>query len=163
MNKSLSSVNLSLELHVASTFWLGSGTSGTFSVHLFCPAIYEFERPALENGHTLVQRTEIFSGKFSVKVFLKLGNPFQVPSGCKLNHISLCFIQISTKSPAKLLIPFRESTVFFEVIAVVLGCSVNFNITKISIKTASVCRLFFSCDYGYNYILRKIHSETSEV
>ena len=165
MNKSLSYVNLGLELHVASTFWLGSGTSGTFSVHLFCPAIYELERPAWENGHTLVQRTEIFSWKFSVKVFLKLGNPFQVPSGCKLNHISLCFIQASTKSPAKLLIPFRESTVFFvvEIIAVVLGCSVNFKITEISIKTASVCRLSVTLDYSYNYILRTIHSETSEV
>ena len=108
-------------------------------------------------------RTDICSCKISAKVSLMLDNPFLVPSRCKLNHISLCFIQISTKSPAKLLIPFRESTVFFEVIAVVLGCSVNFNITKISIKTASVCRLFFSCDYGYNYILRKIHSETSEV
>ena len=108
-------------------------------------------------------RTDICSCKISAKVSLMLDNPFLVPSLCKLNHISLCFIQISTKSPAKLLIPFRESTVFFEVIAVVLGCSVNFNITKISIKTASVCRLFFSCDYGYNYILRKIHSETSEV
>ena len=162
MNKSLSYVNLSLEFHVVSTFWLGFDTSGTFSLHFAQPS-YELERPALENAHTLVQRTDIFSCKFSVKVSLMLDNPFLVPSRCKLNHISLCFIQISTKSPAKLLIPFRESTVFFEVIAVVLGCSVNFNITKISIKTASVCRLFFSCDYGYNYILRKIHSETSEV
>ena len=33
MNKSLSYVNLSLELHVVSTFWLGSDTSGTFSLH----------------------------------------------------------------------------------------------------------------------------------
>ena len=73
-----------------------------------------------------------------------LGNPFLVPSRCKLNHISLCFIQISTKSPAKLLIPFRESTVFLEVIPGVLGRSVKFqhNI-KISIKTAHVSRLLF--------------------
>ena len=34
----------------------------------------------------------------SVKVSLMLDNPFLVPSICKLNHISLCFIQISTKS-----------------------------------------------------------------
>ena len=112
MNKSLTYVNLSLELHVFSTFSLGSDTSGTFSLHLFCPAIYRLERPALENDHTLVQRTDIFSCKFSVKVFLKLDNPFLVPSRCKLNHIRLCFIQISTKSPAKLLTPFRESTIF---------------------------------------------------
>ena len=114
MNKSLSYVNLSLELHVVSTFWLWSDTSGTFSLHLFCPAIiqsYELERPALENAHALVQRTDIFSSKFSIKVSLMLGNPFLVLSVCKVNHISLYFIQISTKSPAKLLIPFRESTV----------------------------------------------------
>ena len=90
----------------------------------------ELERPALENSHTLVQRTDIFSCKFSVNVSLMLDNPFLVPSLCRLNHIRLCFIQISTKSPAKLLIPFRESTVFFfEVIPGVLSCSVNFNIT----------------------------------
>ena len=58
-------------------------------------------------------RSDICSSKFSVKVSLMLDNPFLVPSRCKLNHISLCFIQISTKSPAKLLIPFRESTVFW--------------------------------------------------
>ena len=44
MNKSLS---LSLELHVVSTFGLGSDTSGTFSVH-FTPPSYELERPALK-------------------------------------------------------------------------------------------------------------------
>ena len=128
MNKSLSYVNLSLELHVASTFCLGSDT-GTFSLQLFCPAMYELERPALENAHTLVQRTDIFCCKFSVKVFLKLGNPFPVPCRCKLNHISLCFIQIRIKSPAKLFIPFRESTIFVEAIPSVLGRPVNFNIT----------------------------------
>ena len=108
----------------------------------FAQPSYEHERPALENAHTLVQRTDIFSCKFSAKVSLMLGNPFL----CKLNHINLCFIQISTKSPAKLLIPFRESTVFFEVIPVVLGRSVNFNI-KISTKTARVSRLSVPCDY----------------
>ena len=96
----------------------------------FAQPSYELERPALENVHTLVQRTDIFSSKFSAKVSLMLENPFLVSSLCKLNHIRLCFVQISTKSPAKLLIPFRESTVFFEVIPGVLGRSVNFNITK---------------------------------
>ena len=74
-------------------------------------------------------KTDICSCKFSAKVSLTLDNPFLVPSLYKLNHISLCFIQISTKSPAKLLIPFRESTVFFKAIPGVLGHSVNFNIT----------------------------------
>ena len=39
-----------------------------------------------------------------------------------------------------------ESYVFFEVIPGVLGRSVNFNITEISIKTARASRLFVSCD-----------------
>ena len=73
-------------------------------------------------------RTDICSYKFSAKVSLMLDNPFLVPTLCKLNQISLCCIQISTKLPAKLLIFFRESNVFFKLILGVLGRSVNFNI-----------------------------------
>ena len=151
MNRSLSYVNLSLELHVVSPFWLGSDTSGTFSLHLFCPAIYELERPALENGHTLVQRTDIFSCKFSVKVSLMLENPFLVPSLCKLNHISVCFIQISTKITCKQLIHFRESHVFFELIPDVLGWSLNFNITyRFLLRRAVFPDYPFPCDYAHH-------------
>ena len=86
MNKSLS---LSLELHVVSTFWLGSDTSGTFSLHFAQPS-YELERPAFNTGrcsyYTLC-RTDICSCKLSEKVSLILGNPFLVPSLCKLNHM----------------------------------------------------------------------------
>ena len=85
----------------------------------FAQPSYKLERPGLEDAHTLVQRTDIFSCEFSAKVFSMLENHFLVPSLCKLNHISLCFIQISTKSPAKLLTPNSESNVFlffFEVI-----------------------------------------------
>ena len=95
----------------------------------FAQPSYELERRALEDAHTLVQRTDICSCKLSANVSLMLDNLFLVPSLCKLNHISFCFIQISTKSPAKLLIPFRESNVFFEIIPGILGLSVNFNIT----------------------------------
>ena len=77
-----------------------------------------------------------------------LDNSILVRSLCKLNHISLCFIQISTKSPAKLLIPSGKA-LFFLSHPRCLGRSVNFNITKISIKTARVSRLSVSCDYGY--------------
>ena len=49
MNKSLSYENLSLELHVVSTFSLGSDTSGPFSLHFAQPS-YKFERPALKTG-----------------------------------------------------------------------------------------------------------------
>ena len=120
----------------------------------FAQPSYELERPALENAHTLVQRIDIFSCKFFVKVCLMLDNPFLVPSPCKCNHISLCFIQISTKSPAKLLIPFRENTVSFWSHPWCFGPLGKFqhNI-KISIKTARVSRLSASCELWYNRIL----------
>ena len=89
-----------------------------------------------------------------------LQNPFLVPSLCKLNHISCCFIQISTKSPAKLLFPFRESTCFFWIHPGVLGRSVNFSIIKISIKMARVSRLSVSCDYDYNQICKWLYVNT---
>ena len=62
-----------------------------------------------KNAHTWCRELTFLAAKAS----LMLGNPFLVPSLYKLNHISLCFIQISTKSSAKLHIPFRESTVIF--------------------------------------------------
>ena len=92
-------------------------------------------------------RTDICSCKLSAKVSLMLDNPFPVASLCKLNHISVCFIQVSTKITCKQLIPFRESNVVFKVIPDVLGHSVKLNITKISIKTARVSSLSVSCDY----------------
>ena len=130
-------MNNSLSLsYVVSTFWLGSDTS------------FELERPALENAGTLVQRTDIFSCKYSAKVPLMLENPFLVPSLCKLNQIGLCFIQISTKSPAKLLIPFRESTVFLKSSRCFGPLGKFQHNIKISIKTTRVSRLSVSCDYG---------------
>ena len=92
-------------------------------------------------------RTDICSCKLSAKVSLMLDNPFPVASLCKLNHISVCFIQVSTKITCKQLIPFRESNVVFKVIPDVLGHSVKLNITKISIKTTRVSSLSVSCDY----------------
>ena len=125
MNKSLNYVNLSLEFeHID---W--DLTHQVLFLYIYFAKPYELERPALENAHTLVQRTDIFSSKFSAKVSLMLDNPFLVPSLCKLNYVSFCFIQISARSPAKLLILFRENTVYFEIIPGVLGRSVNFNMT----------------------------------
>ena len=116
----------------------------------FAQPSYELERPALENAHTLVQRTDIFSCKFSVKVSLMLENPFLVPSLCKLNHISLYFIQISTKSPAKLLTSFGESSFFLSHPQCFRPLGKFQHNMKISIKTAHVSRLFVSCDYDVN-------------
>ena len=102
-------------------------------------------RPALENAHTLVQRTDIFSCKFSAKVSLMLGNPFLVPSLCKLNHISLCFIQISTKSAYSL----QGKQCFFWSHPQCFGPLGKFqHKLKISINTTHVSRLAVSCDYG---------------
>ena len=115
----------------------------------FAQPSYELERPALENAHTLVQRTDIFSCKFSVKVSLMLDNSFLVPSLYKLNHISLCFIQITTKSPAKLLFSLQGKHCFFWGHPRCFGPLGKFqhNI-KISIKTALVPRLSVSCGYA---------------
>ena len=139
MNKFLSYVNLSLELHVVSTFWLGSDTSGTFSLH-FAQLI-------------LWCRTDICSSKFSAKVSLILDNPFLVPSLCKLNHISLCFIQISTKSLANCLFPSGKAMFFWSHSRCFgpLG-KFQYNI-KISLKTARVSRLFVSGDYDIKQYL----------
>ena len=115
----------------------------------FTQPSYEHERPALENGHTVAQRTDIFSWKVSVKVSLMLDNPFLVPSRCKLNHIILCFIQIITKWPANLLIPFRESTVFWSHPRCFKPLGKFQYKIKISAKTARVYRLSISYDYDY--------------
>ena len=48
MNKSFSSVNLNMELHVVSTFWLESDTSGTFSFYVTQPSLKRQETPALK-------------------------------------------------------------------------------------------------------------------
>ena len=85
-------------------------------------------------------RTDICSCKFSEKVSLMLDNPFLVPSLCKLNHISLFFIQISTKSAYSL----QGKQCFFWSHPRCFGPLGKFqhNI-KISIKTTRVSRLSF--------------------
>ena len=150
MNKSLSYVNLSLKLHVVSPFWLGSDTSDTFSLYFAQPSYELLERPALRM-HILWCRTDICSCKLCAKVSLVLDNPFPVPSLCKLNHISICFILISTKISCKQLNPLRESHVFFEVMPGVLGRSVNFNLTQRFLLRRPVFPdyLSYSCDFMF--------------
>ena len=100
--------------------------------------------------HILWCRTDICSCKLSAKVSLMLGNQFPVPSLCKLNHISVCFIQISTKITYKQLIPFMESHLFFEVIPGVLGRSVNFNATQRFLLKRPVFPYYLSISYDYD-------------
>ena len=104
--------------------------------------------------HILWCRTGICNCKLSAKVSLMLDNPFPVPSFCKLKHISVSFIQISTRSTCKQLIPFRESHVFFEVILDVLGRQVNFNIKQRFILRRPVFPDYLpvSCDYDQKKI-----------
>ena len=93
-------------------------------------------------------RTDISSCKPSAKVSLMLDNPFLVPSLCKLKHISVCFIHISTKSAYSLLV----KPCFFWSHPQCFGPLGKFqhNI-KISIKTARVSRLSVSYDYVFIY------------
>ena len=113
----------------------------------FCPAIIWTWETSIEDWKMLIRwcRTDICSCKLSAKVSLMLDNPFLVPSLCKLNHISVCFIQISTKSAYSLV----ESNFFFWSHPQCFGPLGKFqrNI-KISIKTARVSRLSVSYDYA---------------
>ena len=127
MSKSLSSINLSLELHVVSTFWLESDTSGIFSLY-FVQSSLKLERPALKI-RILWCRTDSCSWKLSAKVSLMLDDPFPVSFLCKLKHTSVHFIQKSMKITSQQLIPFRESHIFSKVIPGVLSRLVNFKIT----------------------------------
>ena len=111
-------------------------------------------------------RTDICSCKLSSKVSLKLDNPFLVVSLCKLNHISLCLIQISTKSPAKLLILYslQGKHCFFKSHPRCFGTLGKFqNNIRISIKTAHVSRLSVSFDYGLNQAVCNFQSMKSPV
>ena len=93
-------------------------------------------------------RTDTCSSKFSAKVSLMLDNPFVVPSLCKLNHISVCFIQISTKSPANSLFPSGKAMFFWSHPRCFGPLGKFQHSIKISIKTAHVS----SCDYALNKI-----------
>ena len=92
-------------------------------------------------------RTDICSFKFSAKVSVILYNLFLVPSLCKLNHISLCFIHISTKSPANCLFPSGKAIFFFCYHPWCFGPLSKFqhNI-KVSLNMARVSSLSVSCD-----------------
>ena len=91
-------------------------------------------------------RTDICSCKISAQVSLMSEKPFIVPSLCKLNHISLCFNQISTKSAYSL-----QGKQFFLKSPRCFGPLGKFQYNiKISIKTARVSRLSVSYDYGFS-------------
>ena len=114
-----------------------------YFVFTFYPAIIRTWETSIEDWKMLILwcRTNICSCKLFPKVSLMLDNPFLVPSLCILNHISVCFIQISTKSPAKSLFP----SMFFLKSSLVIWVA-RHNI-KISIKTAHVFGLYVSYDH----------------
>ena len=78
-----------------------------------------------------------------------LYNPLLVPYLCRLNHISVCFNQISTKSPANSLFSLQGRQCFFWSHLRCFGplCKFQHNI-KISIKMTRVSRLSVFYDYG---------------
>ena len=96
-------------------------------------------------------RTDICSCKLSAKVFLMLDNPFLVPSLCKLNHISVCFIQISTKSLANSLFPSGKAMFFWSHSRCFGPFGKYPHNIKVSIKTARVSRLSVSCELYLNW------------
>ena len=153
MNKLLSYAKLSFELHVVSTFWLGSDTSGAFSLY-FAPPSYIIERPALKTRRCTYFGAELtFVAAHFMWVFLMLDNPFPVPSHCKLSYISVCFIQISTKNANSLFPP--EKTTFFWSDPRSFGLFGKFQDTiKIYIKTARVSRLSFSFLWLWSHQLK---------
>ena len=97
-------------------------------LYFFPAIIWTWETSTTWEMHILWCRTADCSNKLFVKVSLMLDNPFPVVSLCKLNHISVCFIEIIKKITYKQLVPFRESHMFFEVIPGVLVHSITFNI-----------------------------------
>ena len=105
-------------------------------------------------------RTDIIcSCKVSAKVSLMLDNPFPVSSLCNLNHISLCFIQISIKSPANCLFPSGKAMFFWSHPRCFGPLGKFQHNIKISIKTARVSRLSASCDYGYTDFISSIFNK----
>ena len=103
----------------------------------------ELERPALKM-RILWCRSDICSCKLSAKVSLMLDNPFPLPSLCKFNHISVCFIQISSKITSKTFYSLQGKPFFFLIDPRCFGPLDKFqhNI-KISIKTTRVSRPSF--------------------
>ena len=124
MNKSLSSVDLSLELHVISIFGLEYDTSCTFSLYFAQLSTNLRDQPWRWCG------TDICNCKLSAKVSLLLENPFPVPSLCKLNHISVFIHPDWHENHLQIARSLQRKPCFFKVIPGVLDRSVNFNITE---------------------------------
>ena len=106
MNKSISSVNLNLELDVVSTFWFESDASGTFSY------ILSSHHLTWETSLKVKQfwcRTDICNCKLSATFTIMSENPFPVPSLSKLNYISVSFIQLRWKLPANSWFPSQKT------------------------------------------------------
>ena len=89
-----------------------------------------------------------------------LDNPFPAPSLYKLNHISVYFIQIARKSPTNRFFPSGKAMFFFEVIPGVLGCSVNFSITKRFLLRPPVFPDYLSVSCDYDIILECLRLES---
>ena len=153
MNKSLRYLNLSLELYLFQHFdW--DLTNQVLFLYILPTHHMNLRDQAwilTYFGAGLI----FIAANFLQTVSLMLDNQFLVPSLCKLNHINVCFVQISKKITCKQLIPLSESHVFFDVILGVLGCLINFNPTYRFLLRQPVIpdSLSVFCDYGgINYL-----------
>ena len=135
---------MNLELYVVSTFWLGSDTSGTFSVHFAQPS-YELERPALKTGTcsyvgaeltfvaaNFLQKSPVcYTIHFYFHLFVNWTISVFVSSRLAQNHLQTAYSLLWKQSHLQCFGLFGKF---------------QLNI-KTSIKTARVSRLSISCDY----------------
>ena len=114
----------------------------------FTQPSYELDRPALENAYTMVQRTDIFSCTFSVKVSLMLHSLFLVPSLCGIEPYQPSLHSDQHKITCKTDYSLQGKHCFFWSYPRCFGLLGKFqhNI-KISVKMAHISRLSVSCDY----------------
>ena len=100
------------------------------------PAIYELERPA---WWTYFGSELTFAAANILQNVLMLGNPFPVRSLCKLKHISVFFIQISTNITCKQLIPLEKATFFWGFQTIFQFLITMFKVTLIAYKWCEKC------------------------
>ena len=150
MNKSLSSVNLNLELHVVSTFWLEYDRSSTFSLYFAQPSL------SLRDQHSQPWRFTYFGveHKFVAANFLQkypwcLKPHFQFHLFVNWTISAFVSSRLARKY-LQIVDSLQRKPCIFKVTHGVFGRLVNFSITYISLLRRSVFPdyLSVSCDYA---------------
>ena len=131
MNKSSRYVNLSLELHVVSIFWLGLDTSGTFSLY-FAQPLYELDQPLVQKWHLKLQ-------SFCKSIF----DVRQSISSSSSLYIAFVSSRLAQNSPTKCLFPSGKAMFFWRDPQCFGPLGKFQHNIEISIKKARVSRLLF--------------------